>query len=324
MLPVADGSDFGGSLRNPGNFNNVVGFRPSVGLVPFAPDPLPLLGYFVNGPIARTVADAAFLLSVMAGEDARDPLCYPSDPSVFREPPDDVRDVRGVRVAWCPDLGGLPVEASVRAVIDARRRTFEDLGCLVEDAVPDLGDADEIFLTVRRFRSAAVHGPLLGTCRDRMKADAIAEIEAGQALGAEDLARAMVGHGQLLERLRRFDARFDFIVCVVNQVAPFNAALEWPTIVDGVAMGSYTEWMKSAYWISTTFRPAISVPAGFTPDGLPVGIQIVGRPRGDLSVLRLAQAFEQATRAGDRRPPEALPVAQPQLRTTIVLHDSLT
>jgi amidase len=309
MLPIADGSDFGGSLRNPGTFNNVVGFRPSVGLVPFAPDPLPRLGYFVNGPIARTVADAAFLLSVMAGADARDPLCYRSDPAAFREPLD--RGFRRTRVAWCPDLGGLPLDRRVRAVLGARRSTFEALGCVVEDAVPDLRDADLIFLTMRRFRSAALYGPLLAGFRDRMKADAIAEIEAGQALTAEEVADAMVRHGQLLERLRRFDARYDFIACTVNQVPPFDAALDWPKAIDGVPMGSYTEWMKSAYWISVTFRPAISVPAGFTPEGLPVGIQIVGPSRGDLAVLQLAHAFEQATKVGERRP----------LSTTIVVHD---
>jgi amidase len=303
MLPIADGSDLGGSLRNPAHFNNVVGMRPSVGLVPFAPDPLPLFGLFVNGPLGRSVGDVAFLLSVMAGADARDPLAYPSNPAVFAHDPG--RDFTGTRMAWCPDLGGLPLDPAVRTVIDAQRSTFEALGCDVEDAVPDLGDADFIFLTLRRFRSAAIYGPLLERFRDRIKADAVAEIQAGQALTAGQVAEAMVRHGHLLDRVRRFEARHEFTVCAVNQVPPFDAALGWPQTIDGVAMGSYTEWMKSAYWISVTFRPAISVPAGFTPEGLPVGIQIVGRYRNDWSVLQLAHAFEQATRAGRLRPPIA-------------------
>jgi amidase len=300
MLPIADGSDLGGSLRNPGNFNNVVGMRPTVGLVPSAPNPLPLLGFAVNGPMARTVADTAFLLSVMAGPDPRDPGCAPSDPSVFRGTLD--RSFRGTRVAWCPDLGGLPMDPRVRAVLDAQRKTFETLGCVVEEACPDLNGADSIFLTIRGFRSAAVYGPLLAQFRDQMKPEAIGEIERGLALTSDDVAQAMIQHGQLLERVRRFQEKYELILCAVNQVPPFDATLDWPRTIAGVKMEHYVAWMKSAYWITATFRPAISVPAGFTSDGLPVGIQIVGRHRDDFTVLQLAHAFEQATKIGNRRP----------------------
>ena len=303
MLPLADGSDLGGSLRNPGNFNNVIGMRPSVGLIPSAPNPFPLLGFAVNGPLARTVADTAFLLSVMAGADPRDPSCYPSDPALFRGTLE--RDFRGARVAWCPDLGELPLDPRVRSVLDAQRATFESLGCLVEDAHPDLSDADSIFLTIRGFRSAAVYGPLLARYRDLMKPEAIGEIEGGLALRSSDVAQAMIQHGQLLERVRLFQEKYEFIVCVVNQVPPFDATLDWPKTINGVEMTHYVAWMKSAYWMTVTFRPAISVPAGFTSDGLPVGLQIVGRYRNDMSVLQLAHAFEQATGFGSRRPPIA-------------------
>ena len=300
MLPIADGSDLGGSLRNPANFNNVVGMRPSVGLVPSAPNVFPLLGFGVEGPMARTVADTALLLSVMAGPDSRDPGCAPSDPSVFRGALE--RSFRGSRIAWCPDLGGLPVDPSVRTVLDGQRKTFETLGCIVEDACPDLSDAEWIFLTIRRFRSAAVYAPLLTQFRDLLKPEAIGEIESGLALTGGDVARAMTEHGQLLERVRRFQEQYDFIVSVVNQVPPFGAALDWPRAIDGVPMEHYIAWMKSAYWITVTFRPAISVPAGFTAEGLPVGLQIVGRLRDDFGVLQLAHAFEQATGVGRRRP----------------------
>ncbi len=300
MLPIADGSDLGGSLRNPANFNNIVGMRPSVGLVPSAPNLFPLLGFGVEGPMARTVADTALLLGVMAGPDSRDPGCGPSDPSVFRGPLE--RDFRGARIAWCPDLGGLPVDAAVRTILDGQRKTLETLGCIVEDACPDLSDAESIFLTIRRFRSAAAYGPLLEQFRDQLKPEAAGEIEAGLALTGTDVARAMIEHGQLLERVRRFQEQYDFIVSVVNQLPPFDAALDWPKAIDGVKMEHYIAWMKSAYWITVTFRPAISVPAGFTPEGLPVGLQIVGRLRDDFGVLQLAHAFEQATMVGRTRP----------------------
>jgi amidase len=295
MLPIADGSDLGGSLRNPANFNGVVGFRPTVGLVPTAPSAFPFLGFNVKGPMARVVADAAWLLSVMAGPDARDPGAMPSDPSVFAG--DLERSFRGVRVAWCPDLGGLPLDPRVRSVLAARRAAFEALGCQVEDACPDLSGADSIFLTIRAWRNAAVLGPLLDAHRDLMKPEAVDEVERGRALTGADVARAMVAHGQLLDRMMRFQERYEFLLCAVNQVPPFDATLAWPTSIDGVPMENYVAWMKSAYWISVTFRPALSVPAGLTPEGLPVGIQIVGRHRDDLGVLQLGHAFEQTTQS---------------------------
>jgi amidase len=301
MLPIADGSDLGGSLRNPGSFNNVVGFRPSVGLVPTAPAILPFLGFAVNGPMARTVSDAAWLLGVMAGPDPRDPACMPSDPSIFQQPLE--RSFRGTRVAWCPDLGGLPLDPVVRTVLARQRATFETLGCTVQDAAPDLTGADSVFLTLRAFRSAAAYGSLLDTHRGELKPEAAAEFEAGRALQSSDVARAMIRHGHVLERMRRFEETYEFTLCTVSQVPPFDASWDWPQAIDGVPMESYVAWMKSAYWISTTFRPAASVPAGFTPDGLPVGLQIVGRHRADLSVLQLAYAFEQSTRFGAERPP---------------------
>ena len=300
MLPIADGSDYGGSLRNPANFNNVVGFRPTVGLVPTAPTTLPFLGFAVAGPMARTVSDVAYLMSVMAGPDARDPSCELSTPSIFQGPLG--RDLQGARVAWCPDLGGLPLDPRVRTVLEAQRHTFESLGCIVEEACPDFTDADSIFLTIRGFRSAAVYGSLLEKHRHLMKPEAVGEIEDGLALSSAAVAQAMVQHSRLLERVQRFQEKYEFLLCAVNQVPPFDATLDWPKTINDVKMDHYVAWMKSACWISTTFRPAISVPAGFTPEGLPVGIQIVGRHRADLSVLQMAYAFEQATGFGKRRP----------------------
>ena len=300
LLPLADGGDLGGSLRNPANFNNIVALRPTVGLVPIAPTPLPMIGVSVKGPMARSVADVAYMLSVMAGADGRDPQTYPSTPSVFTQPLD--RDWKGVRVAWSPDLGGLPLDRRVRAVLDQQRQVFLDLGCIVEEATPDFSEVDEIFLTLRSWANWHTNGALLAEHRSLMKPEAIWDIEAGARLTGSDIARAIMRHGALLERVRVFQEKYEFLVCAVNQVPPFDAHLDWPKSIEGVTMDNYVAWMKSAYWISTTCRPAISVPAGFTPDGLPVGIQIVGRHRDDLGVLRLGHAFEQATGVGKRRP----------------------
>ena len=301
MLPLADGSDLGGSLRNPANFNNIVALRPSVGLVPNAPAQLPLVGVSVKGPMARSVADVAFMLSVMAGPDARDPVSYPIDAQRFATPL--VRDHSGVRIAWSLDLNGLPLDRRVRAVLEQQRHTFEGLGCIVQDACPDFGDADDVFLTLRKWASWNTHGALLAKHRAQIKPEAIWDIESGANLSGADVADAIIRHGELLERIRRFQEKYDFLVCAVSQVPPFDASLDWPKSIEGVTMDNYVSWMKSAYWISATRRPAISVPAGFTDEGLPVGIQIVGRDRDDFSVLQIAHAFEQATGFGKRRPP---------------------
>jgi amidase len=305
LLPLASGSDLGGSLRNPANFNNIVALRPTVGLVPSAPVALPFLGFTVKGPMARSVADTAFLLGVMAGADARDPAVYPSDPAIFAGPLE--RDFKNTRVAWCLDLGGLPLDRRVRAVLEKQRNSFVELGCIVDEACPDLSDADEVFLTLRAWNYWHTLGPLLEQHCSAMKPEAVRQIEQGRHLSGDDIAAAMERHGELMQRMRRFYDGYEFLICAVNQVPPFDAKISWPTEIDGVKMENYLSWMKSAYWITATFCPAISVPAGFTDDDLPVGIQIVGRYRDDFGVLQIAHAFEQATGFGQRRPAIALP-----------------
>ena len=304
LLPVASGSDLGGSLRNPANFNNIVALRPTVGLVPASPVALPFLGFTVKGPMARSVADAAFLLSVMAGADPRDPATYPSEPNILSKSLD--REFKEVRVAWCPDLGGLPVDRRVRSVLEAQRKTFIDLGCIVENTCPDLWGAEEVFLTLRAWNYWHTLGPLLGQHRHEMKPEAVWQIELGKSLSGADVANAMARQGELMQRMHVFQEKYEFLLCAVNQGPPFDATLSWPREIDGVKMENYLSWMKSAYWISATFCPAISVPAGFTCDDLPAGIQIVGRYRDDRGVLQLAHAFERATCFGRRRPEIAL------------------
>lgn len=304
LLPLASGSDLGGSLRNPANFNNIVALRPSAGLVPSAPAALPFLGLTVKGPMARSVSDVAFLLSVMAGADARDPACYPSDAAGFGRSLD--RDLKELRVAWCPDLGGLPLDRRVKDVLAGQRQSFVDLGCRVEDAAPDLSGADEVFLTLRAWHYWHTLGPLLEKHRDAMKPEAVWQIEQGRNLSGDEIARAMHRQGEIMERMRRFQEKYEFFVCAVNQLPPFDAQLDWPREIAGVPMATYLDWMKSAYWITPTLCPAISVPAGFTQEGLPVGIQLVGRYRDDFGVLQLGHSFESATGFGRRRPPIAM------------------
>src|SRR5262245_729442 len=300
LLPMADGSDLGGSLRNPASFNNVVGFRPTVGLVPVAPTPLPFLGFGVKGPIGRSVSDVSFLMAVMAGPDRRDPGCHPSDPLMFTQTL--ARDFTGVKIAWCPDLGSLPLDRQVRDILNRQRRTFEQLGCEVDDVGFDFHDADDVFVTIRQWRTWIALGGLLDQQRAELKPEAIWEIEAGRSLSSADVARAMSKHAALIDRFRAFQERYEYLVCAVSQVPPFDATEDWPRAIDGVPMHNYIDWMKSAYWISATFCPAISVPAGFTAQGLPVGLQIVGPSRADFSVLQLAHVFEDATAVGLRRP----------------------
>ncbi len=294
MQPLAEGSDMGGSLRNPASFCNVVGLRPSPGRVPSYPNVAPWATMAVQGPMARTVADTALLLSVIAGPDRRCPIAIDEPGAVFRAPLD--RDLTGLRIAWSPDLGGaVPVDADVTSVLEPQLAVFGDLGCCVEQACPDFSGADEVFRTLRAWQFELMLGELYDRSPDQLKPSLVANIEHGRRLTGPDIARAELLHGQLYERMRTFFDSYDILLLPVSQVVPFDADLEYPTEVGGVEQEMYLDWMRSAYYVSATGHPALSVPAGFTPAGLPVGLQIVGRHRGDAEVLRVGHAFEQAT-----------------------------
>ncbi len=306
MVPLADGTDMGGSLRNPASFCNVVGLRPSPGRVPLWPNRTGwLTSPSVSGPMARTVADVALMLSALAGPDLRDPLCL-DGPWPF-EPLTLDHDLRGCRVAWSPTLGGLPVDTRVTAAIDAQRDTFVGLGCIVEDATPELTGADEIFRTWRAWYFAHAFGGLLETHRDELKDTVVWNIEAGQRLTGADLADMATRQTALHTTIRRFMDQYDVLVLPVSQVPPFDITQPYVTEIDGQTLETYIDWMRSCYLISVTGLPAISVPCGFTPDGLPVGLQIVGRHRDERGLLHVAHAFEQATQLWRRRPPPATP-----------------
>jgi amidase len=300
MLPFADGSDLGGSLRNPANYCNVVGFRPTPGRVPNWPAANSWDSLAVLGPIARSVSDCAFLLSGMAGPDPRAPVTIVEPGRTFLR--NLARDFKKTRIAWSRDLGGLPVDPAVAAVLDSQTSVLRNLGCVVEEVKPDFSGATESFETLRAVAFLQKVGPLVKEHSALLKDTVLWNIEEGRKRRAEDVARAELLRTALFHRMRTLLETYDFFVCPVSQVPPYSVETEWPREVAGVRMTNYLDWMKSCYYITITSHPAISVPAGFTPAGLPVGIQIVGRYRDDFGVLQLAQAFESANQVWKRRP----------------------
>ena len=299
MLPIADGSDTGGSLRNPAAFCNVVGLRPSPGRVPSESGSwLPLS---VSGPMARSVADVALFLSAMAGLDPRSPLSIQEDGARFRAPLD--RSFKGVRVAWWRGLGGIPFEPDIRQVVDGNRRVFEDLGCVVEEAEPDFAGVADAFPTLRYVSNSPLRAPLVAEKPEWVKDTIKFEVAQAERITGADVGRALARLAQMHEQSRQFFERYDYFILPVTQVAPFDVTVPYPSQISGTPMSTYIDWMRSCWYVTFMSNPAISIPGGFTPSGLPVGVQIVGRHRDEWSVLQLAHAFEQATQHGKRRPP---------------------
>jgi amidase len=303
MLPLADGSDMGGSLRNPASFCNVVGLRPSLGRVPDSRG----LGWIgrlgTSGPMARTVSDAALLLSVQAGPLSHDPLSLPAAGHELQSPPDV--DPASLRLAWSTDLGLTPVDSQVSAVIEQAAEVFQGLGSRLDNDCPDLSGAMEVFQTQRAAYMAFLGRGLnqsLPNWRDFAKDTAIWNIEQGLALSAEQVLQSELERAAIYRRVVAFFEKYDALLLPAAQVPPFDIDTDWVREINGQAMATYIDWMTICCAISITGLPAISVPCGFTSDGLPIGLQIVGRPRGDVALLGIAHAFEQATLYHTRRP----------------------
>lgn len=293
IVPLAEGSDMGGSLRNPASFCGVVGMRPSPGRVPSWPDDSAWSTMSVQGPLARTVADAALLLSAIAGPDPRSPIAIEEPGTRFAEPLD--RDLTGLRVAWAPDLGGqIRVDADVTDALRGVPGVFAELGCTVEEDAPDLSGADDVFRTLRAWLFEMGMGELLDAHPDAIKPSLAANIALGRDLTGPDLARAERRHAEIFHRMRGFFARYDVLALPVSQVAPFPADREYPAEVAGEPCEDYLDWMRSAYLITTTGCPAISVPAARTAGGLPVGVQLVAAHHADRALLEIAHGFERA------------------------------
>ncbi|GII90348.1 amidase [Sinosporangium siamense] len=302
MISLADGSDMGGSLRNPASFCNITGLRPTPGRVPAPSDTAAWFTLPVSGPMARTVGDLALLMSVIAGYDAAVPMGPLDDGSEFAAPLD--ADLTGLRVAWSPDLGGLPVDPATAEATATAPEVLEKLGARVERVDLDLSDADEAFRTYRAWWYVLSFGELP---EEQLTDNVRWNLARGREVTAADLARAERLRSGLFARMAEFFRNHDMLIAPVSQVPPFPVDKPYVDEINGVALPDYLAWMRSAYWISVLHSPAASVPCGFTPGGLPVGVQIVGRPYADLDVLRVAHAYEHATGFGTRRP--ALPGA---------------
>jgi amidase len=302
MLCLADGSDMGGSLRNPAAFCNVVGLRPSMGRVPAWPNAMAWQSRLgVEGPMARSVEDCAFLLSVLAGPDERDPLSIQESAEQFRQLP--LRDFGGGRIAWTADLGMLPVEREVVEVCSRSLPLWQACGFEVTTDVPNLDGAMDVFRVLRASYYAQFGAELLRQHRGLMKQTVIENIEAGLQLSGLDITRAEAARTQLYLRMLEFFKHHDFLVLPSTQVLPFDAEQEWVTRIEGVTLDSYLDWMAICCIISLFGLPALSVPCGFSAGGLPVGLQIVGPPRGDLAVLQAGLALERAMGTGVLKPP---------------------
>jgi amidase len=309
MLPLADGSDYGGSLRNPAGWNNVYGFRTSIGLVPNDARDLWLPSMGVTGPMARNPADLALLLSVQAGYDARAPLSIEGDPRAFTNLPN--RDFKGTRVAWAGNFkDATPYEPGVEGVCRSALKTFEELGCVVEEATPDYS-ADAVWRAFVQLRAWQSGSGLLGyyddpVKRSLLKPEAIYEIESGMKVTAYDITSASVVRSEWYMAMARMFERYDFFVVPTAQLFPFDVDWRWPQEIAGRKMETYHEWMKAVCLITMAGSPALAVPAGFSNQGLPIGLQIVAPNRRELSCLQLAHAYHAASDWPDKRLPPLL------------------
>ncbi len=288
---LAQGSDLGGSLRTPAGFNSVVGLRPSPGRVPFS-SRLPWDPLGVQGPIARTVADAALFLDAMAGHHPHDPLSLPSPEQAY------VNAVAGAaanpprRVAWSPDLGFAAVEPVIASACAEAAAGLAAFGVAVEEATPDLSGAVDAFQTLRALRMVNLHGEKLAAHRDRIKDDLVWNIEKGLALTPQDIARAEAARTDIHHRMAAFFEVYDLLLCPAMQALPYPVEQLWVDEIAGRKLDTYIDWISITFAITVTACPALSLPCGFSGDGLPIGLQIVGPPRGEAQVLAAAALLE--------------------------------
>ena len=287
---LATGSDLGGSLRTPASFCSVVGLRPSPGRVAHGPSEQPFDTLSVEGPMGRTVGDVALMLDAMAGGHPDDPLSIDAPAVSFRAAAEGARTPR--RVAFSSDLGIVPVDPEVAAICAAAAGRFEELGAGVDLACPDFGDAPETFTVLRAVGFVAAYQPLYDEHRDQLKADVAWNVERGLRVTPAELARAELARGALYRRVAEFFRTYDLLACPAAIVPPFAVETRWIRELGGTAFDNYVEWLRITSAVTLTSCPAISVPCGFTRDGRPVGLQLVGRPRGEAALLAAAAAFE--------------------------------
>ncbi len=300
--PLAEGSDLAGSIRHPAAWCGVVGFKPSQGRIARYPSVTSWNAMSMNGPITRTVADAALMFAVMTGPDPRDPLSLPPTGDDWVALPHRA-EIRGRRVAWTPDLGGAaPVDPTVASICRGATRVFSDLGCHVDEASPEIGSIADAFFALNAALRLATVGKHLEQWRDQMDPVLVRRVEMGKKLTVADSSRAEVERSAHHQRLRRFFEQYDLLLCPTTAVpaSPLDALL--PKEIGGRTIREHLDMMLLTYAFNLSSYPAISVPCGWTADGLPVGLQIVGGWRQDAMVLEAATCFEKAAPWTDRRP----------------------
>ncbi|MFD9667138.1 amidase [Rhodococcus sp. NPDC059968] len=308
MHPVADGNDMGGSLRLPAGYCNVVGLRPSAGRVPVYPAVDGWCGLSVQGPMARCVDDVALLLSVIAGPDRRSPLSLEEDGTRFASIADG--GLAGRRIAFSTDLGGsVPVEPEVRRVVEQAAKTCQDAGAFVEEACPSFDGAGECFRTLRAWQFEAALGDLFDANPDLVRPSLYENMLAGRRLSGREVGRAALLRTELFHRMREFLGTYDGLILPVAPLPAFDADLQYPPFVCGLAQPDYLGWMETACHVTVTGHPVIAMPAGFSTAGTPLGIQIVGRHRGEGQLLSMAKDFEHRTQHASIRPTLAIPPA---------------
>ena len=294
MCPLAEGTDLGGSLRGPASYCGVVGFRTTPGLIPRYPSVLAWDTYSVEGPMARTIADTALMLSVMAGLDDRSPISYDVDPRELANAA-KAPSVKGWRVAWTSDLGGLmTIDDEVRAVFERAVSVFRAAGARVEQASPDMSDVPEIVRLTRGLLMVARHADKLPEHRAILQDGLVENTEQGLALTSRDVARGELLRTRLWQSVREFLATRDVLITPTSATPPFPIEHAHAVEINGRPVGRILQRSYLTYAFSVLGVPAISIPCGFTSRGLPVGLQIIGRRRGETAVLRAAAAFEAA------------------------------
>ncbi|MFJ3957510.1 amidase family protein [Arthrobacter sp. NPDC090010] len=301
--PIADGSDMGGSLRNPASFCNVVGLRPTPGMVPNAENSNVFFPLGIAGPMGRNAADTALLFSAMTGRHDSDPFSdFPLNAADWSTEPRP-EDFAGLRIAFAPTLGGrVPVERQVLDVVEAQAAALAAAGATVEIACPDLDGSDEVFRTLRAASMDAAWGDDLAADPGLFNHFLAWNIREGSRLSGRDVYRAEETMTRLIRNAGEFFTRYDLVIAPASQVAPFNADLEYPTEIEGEQLETYLDWMRAPYLFTPLGLPALSVPAGFTPAGLPVGLQMIGARGSDARLLRLAAAFEKISLCSTIRP----------------------
>lgn len=303
MAPLAEGSDFAGSIRIPAAFCGLVGFKPSDGRIPTQPNGMlwhPIT--YCNGPIARTVADAALMLQVLTGPDDRDPRSLPDTGEDFPAALTGEISLAGRRIGWLDDLGFVPVDPVVRQVCARALSVFTDLGCHVEHDSTGFADAAEAYILLNANRRAALMEPHLPHRRDDVDPLMVWRVEYSRARTATDAARAEMVQSAIYQRVRGLFERYDLLMVPTTPCPPFEIGVDYPERIAGVRLDSQFDLIPLTYLFNMTGHPAISVPAGWTPDGLPVGLQVIGPWRADAAVLRAAAAYERAAPWADRWP----------------------